>query len=226
MSIVLEHFSKRDLTMKAFCILHLKMLCKYCLNCKRKYTYIFNKCVFNFNSREEFLDIEVAASGFTKNMDQLLLHEIGMIDNIEKGSEEENYFYENEKEEVDHLAERVAELMKEESSTILDNNPPDHVKTINVKSDSEEYVSLSENEDCESIVSSKVCYSDIHSVQSMTTTTTIPPEVIRDRVKKSLEKRQRATVRHRNLAKGEASAVNRQRRENKNTIKDSFGIWG
>jgi len=202
------------------------------VNCIRA----FFKKRFNYEShlyptfedvtREEFLDVEVAASGFTKNMDQLLLHEIGMIDNCEEGSEEENDFYENEKEEVDHLAERVAELMKEESSTILDNSPPVQGKTINIKSDSEEYVSLSENEDCESVASSKVCYSDIHSVRSMTTATTIPPEVIRDRVKKSLEKRQRATVRHRNLAKGEASAVNRQRRENKDTIKDSFGIWG
>lgn len=183
---------------------------------------------FYFNSREEFLDVEVSASGFTKNMDQLLLHEMGMIDEID-GSGEESDFYEEEKDEVAHLAEQVAELMKEESSTVLRNSlksPTAQEKTNNVKSDSEEYVSLSENDDCESVVSSKVCYSDIHSVRSMSTATTIPPEVIRDRVKKSLEKRERATVRHRKLAKGEASAVNRQRRDNKDTIKDSFGIWG
>lgn len=183
---------------------------------------------FYSNSREEFLDVEVSASGFTKNMDQLLLHEMGMIDDID-GSEEEIDFYEDEKDEVVHLAEQVAELMKEESSTVLSNSIktlPAQEETNNVKSDSEEYVSLSENDDCESVVSSKVCYSDIHSVRSMSTATTIPPEVIRDRVKKSLEKRERATVRHRKLAKGEASAVNRQRRDNKDTIKDSFGIWG
>lgn len=170
----------------------------------------------------------MAASGFTKNMDQLLLHEIGMIDNIEEESDEESDFYENEKEEVEHLAERVAELMKEESSTVLGNSfiPLAQDTITNVKSDSEEYISLSENDDCESVASSKVCYSDIHSVRSMSTATTIPPEVIRERIKKSLEKRQRAAVRHRKLAKGEASAVNRQRRENKDTIKDSFGIWG
>lgn len=183
--------------------------------------------LFILNSREEYLDVEVSASGFTKNMDQLLLHEIGMIDNIEE-SDEESDFYENEKEEIEHLADRVAELMREESSTVLGNSsiPPSQEKIDNSKSDSEEYISLSENDDNESIASSKVCYSDIHSVRSMSTTTTIPPEVIRDRVKKALEKRERAKVRHRNLAKGEASAVNRQRRENKDTIKDSFGIWG
>lgn len=169
----------------------------------------------------------MSASGFTKNMDQFLLHELGMVDSIEEGSGEESDFYENENDEVEHLAERVAELMKEESSEVLGNStvPPAKEMADNVKSESEEYVSLSENDDCES-VASKVCYSDIHSVRSMSTATTIPPEVIRDRVKKALAKRERAAVRHRNLAKGEASAVNRQRRDNKDTIKDSFGIWG
>lgn len=184
---------------------------------------------FNFQSREEFLDVEVSASGFTKTMDQLLLHEMGMVDNIEDGSGEESDSYENEKDEVEHLAKRVAELMEEESSIVLGSStisPVLEVTTNNTKSDSEEYNSLSENDDCESVNSSRVCYSDIHSVQTMSTATTIPPEVIRDRVKKSLEKRERATVRHRKLAKGEASAVNRQRRDNKSTIKDSFGIWG
>ncbi|XP_022162813.1 serine/threonine-protein kinase RIO2 [Myzus persicae] len=178
--------------------------------------------------REEFLDVEVSASGFTKNMDQFLLHELGMVDSIEEESGEESDFYENEKDEVEHLAERVAELMKEEASEVLGNSsvPLAQKMSDNVKSESEEYVSLSEDDDCESVASSKVCYSDIHSVRSMSTATTIPPEVIRDRVKKALAKRERAAVRHRNLAKGEASAVNRQRRDNKDTIKDSFGIWG
>jgi len=191
------------------------------LNCVYINTNIL--VILYFISREEFLDIEVSASGFTKNMDQLLLHEMGMIDSIdEEGSGEENDFYENEKDEIEHLAGKVSELMKEELSTIL---LPNEVKD-NVKSDSDEYISLSENDECQSVVSSKVCYSDIHSVRSMSTATTIPPEVIRNRIKKSLEKRERATVRHRKLAKGEASAVNRQRRDNKDIIKDSFGIWG
>lgn len=171
----------------------------------------------------------MSASGFTKTMDQILLHEMGMVDNIEEGSGEESDSYENEKDEVEHLAKRVAELMEEESSIVLGSStipPVLEVTTNNTNSDSGEYNSLSENDDCESVNSSKVCYSDIHSVQTMSTATTIPPEVIRDRVKKSLEKRERATVRHRKLAKGEASAVNRQRRDNKSTIKDSFGIWG
>ncbi|VVC43349.1 Serine/threonine-protein kinase Rio2,RIO kinase, conserved site,RIO kinase,RIO2 kinase winged helix domain [Cinara cedri] len=185
--------------------------------------------IFKDVVREEFLDVEVSASGFTKMMDQLLLHEMGMVDNIEEESAEESDFYENEKDEVEYLAKKVAKLMEEESSNDLGSStiPPVLEVTTNIiNSDPEEYISISENDDCESVASSKVCYSDIHSVRSMSTATTIPPEVIRDRVKKSLEKRERAAVRHRKLAKGEASAVNRQRRENKNTIKDSFGIWG
>ncbi|XP_050422696.1 serine/threonine-protein kinase RIO2 [Adelges cooleyi] len=180
--------------------------------------------------REEFIDVEVSASGFTKNMDQLLLNEMGLVDDIED-EEEENDTYENEKDEIEHLAEQVAELMKEEEllAAIKTTNvisPVEKQLDVPKSDDSEEYVSLSDNDDCESVASSKVCYSDIHSVRSVTTSTTIPPEVIRDRMKKSLEKRNRAAARHRCLAKGEASAVARQRRDNRDTIKDSSGIWG
>lgn len=184
-----------------------------------------------FSDREEFLDVEVSASGFTKNMDQVLLHEMGLIDDINSSDEEDDVSYKNEQEEIEHLSQQVSDLMKEEdsSSPIMKFSSPDiELKTCHdtSKSDSEEYVSLSDSDDCGSVVSSKVCYSDIHSVRSVTTSTTIPPEVIRNRVKKALEKRERAAEQRRRLAKGEASAVSRQRKENRDTIKDSFGIWG
>jgi RIO kinase 2 len=68
--------------------------------------------------------------------------------------------------------------------------------------------------------------SAIYSVRSVSTTSTIPPEVIRERVKKALEKREANARKHRVVVKGEASAVTRKRRENRDTIKDSDGIWG
>ena len=68
--------------------------------------------------------------------------------------------------------------------------------------------------------------SDLHSIRSVSTTSTIPPEVIRSRVKAALEKRGKAATRQRCLAKGEASAVTRKRRENRETIKECNGIWG
>ncbi|XP_039284642.1 serine/threonine-protein kinase RIO2 isoform X2 [Nilaparvata lugens] len=56
---------------------------------------------------------------------------------------------------------------------------------------------------------------------------TIPPEVIRDRVKKAFEKREAAVVRKRCRAKGEASATQRSRRDNRQTVKeyDTFAEW-
>lgn len=63
-------------------------------------------------------------------------------------------------------------------------------------------------------------------LRSVTSASTIPPEVIRARVKRALEKRERTKVRIRNLAKGEASATTRKRRENRDTIKESAGCKG
>lgn len=61
---------------------------------------------------------------------------------------------------------------------------------------------------------------------SVSTTSTIAPEVIKSKVKRTLAKREHAAARRRIKAKGEASAVTRSRRENSDTIKDSGGIWG
>ena len=68
--------------------------------------------------------------------------------------------------------------------------------------------------------------STISIVRSVSTTSTIPPEMIRNKVKQALNKREKQEVRHRAVCKGEASAVTRKRRENRNTIKDCSGIWG
>lgn len=60
-----------------------------------------------------------------------------------------------------------------------------------------------------------------------TTTSTIPPDVIKSRVKKALEKREIAIIKKRCKAKGEASATMRKRRENSATVKDyeKFSEW-
>lgn len=64
---------------------------------------------------------------------------------------------------------------------------------------------------------------------SHSTTSTIPPEIIHSRVKKALTKRSSAIDRKRCLAKGEASAVARKRKENKDVIKEYLNpssVWG
>ena len=68
---------------------------------------------------------------------------------------------------------------------------------------------------------------DNGTLDNFSVTSSIAPEVIHSRVKKSLNKRTAAVTRHRKLAKGEASAVTRKRKENKNIIKEysSPSIW-
>ncbi|XP_063368128.1 serine/threonine-protein kinase RIO2 [Cydia amplana] len=68
--------------------------------------------------------------------------------------------------------------------------------------------------------------SDVRSMRSYTSASTIAPEVVKQQVKKNLEIRQKRTERKKAIAKGEASAVTRQRRENRQTVRESHGIWG
>lgn len=63
------------------------------------------------------------------------------------------------------------------------------------------------------------CYSDIRSYAT-STASTIAPNVIHARLKKGLNKRGKVDARRRCVAKGEASAVIRKRKENINTIKE------
>ena len=75
------------------------------------------------------------------------------------------------------------------------------------------------------------CVSDVCSIRSartngLSTASTIAPEVIKKRVQVALNKRDRQTERKRILAKGEASATTRSRRDNAKTIKESHGVWG
>lgn len=258
--------------------------------------------------REDVLDVEVSASGFTKQMEKDLLTEMGINDEEEGDS----YSGDNGKEEtgeqskvneIDELREMVEKTMLEDErgsknreNIMLNGNKNVDLNTVqnernerhtneqhiieedmnlkpnsftlpgkdDVSSSSQKDVKflkhvtdgsneegveiskqvsewvdntdsqrshlysevLSEKHDSDDDVKSIVTESDFHSVRSVSTTSTIPPEVIRSRVKKALEKREKAVTRQRCLAKGEASAVTRKRRENRDTIKESSGIWG
>lgn len=56
-----------------------------------------------------------------------------------------------------------------------------------------------------------------------TTASTIAPTVIKDRIKKTIELKDQRDVRKRCLAKGEANATTRGRKENKDTVKEYAG---
>ncbi|XP_063215631.1 serine/threonine-protein kinase RIO2 isoform X2 [Bacillus rossius redtenbacheri] len=70
-------------------------------------------------------------------------------------------------------------------------------------------------------------FDDARSVRSTSTAATIAPEEIKKRVKDSIKQREKKLMAKKRLAvKGEASAVTRSRRENMDNIKQSGGIWG
>ncbi|XP_072937909.1 uncharacterized protein RIOK2 [Epargyreus clarus] len=68
--------------------------------------------------------------------------------------------------------------------------------------------------------------SDVRSMRSYTSASTIAPEVVKLQVKRNLEMRQKKIERKKAVAKGEASAVTRSRRDNRETIRESHGLWG
>lgn len=68
--------------------------------------------------------------------------------------------------------------------------------------------------------------SDVRSMRTYTSASTIAPEVVKQQVKKNLEIRQKKMERKKAIAKGEASAVTRHRRDNRETIRESHGLWG
>lgn len=68
--------------------------------------------------------------------------------------------------------------------------------------------------------------SDVRSMRTYTSASTIDPEVIKRRVKENLKIKQKKLERKRLVVKGEASAANRQKRENIETIRESHGLFG
>ncbi|XP_037817350.1 serine/threonine-protein kinase rio2 [Lucilia sericata] len=65
---------------------------------------------------------------------------------------------------------------------------------------------------------------DARSQRSYSTTaSTIAPSVITDRIKRNMDKKEKIDMRKRCVAKGEASAVHRHRKENKDVVKEYSG---
>ncbi|XP_013101034.2 uncharacterized protein LOC106082847 [Stomoxys calcitrans] len=66
--------------------------------------------------------------------------------------------------------------------------------------------------------------SDARSQRSYSTTaSTIAPSVVTDRIRRNMDKKEKIEMRKRCVAKGEASAVHRHRKENKDVVKEYAG---
>lgn len=178
------------------------------------------------------LDAEVSASGFTRQMEKDLLAEIGLGES--EDGENDEVKTEDKEQDIECLRKRLDECVAKDwnnessSSDIRVEKSVQDSEAVKLTTESRipkacvkttdmsDYGS-DENSDAES---------EVQSVRSMSTTTTIAPEIIRDRVKRDLVKRGKTATRQRCLAKGEASATTRNRRENRDTINQSTGIWG
>uniref|UniRef100_A0A1B6CY58 Serine/threonine-protein kinase RIO2 n=1 Tax=Clastoptera arizonana TaxID=38151 RepID=A0A1B6CY58_9HEMI len=205
--------------MVSTCHINAKMFFDRDVNCirdffKRRFGYESSlHPTFEDILREDVLDIEVNASGFTKQMEKDLLSGMGIEDNDESDNEEDE-------EKIDGETELQDLILKVEQTILEDEKKCSDLPTLDDCYDKP----LINEDDTEDVTS--IADTGIHSVRSVTSTSTIPPEVIQSRVKKALEKREKAATKQRCLAKGEASAVTRKRRENRDTIQDHKGFWG
>ncbi|XP_018907900.2 uncharacterized protein RIOK2 [Bemisia tabaci] len=232
---------------------------------------------FNDVSREDIMDVEISASGFTRQMDEELLAIINAGKSDDEVSEDEDdnlsicsdltdvsCYYdasespESPSEEIQNLQKEVETLLldtevnSKQVSTNVDHSPDKTTGGTQQSAPKPSLITATEtssktNEKCEdSEIPSSVAIhvqkdaycpgpeddkesvtSYATSFKSVSTTSTIAPEIIRDRVKKALMKRAKVAERQRCKAKGEASATTRRRRENQANIKESStGIWG
>ncbi|CAL8069364.1 unnamed protein product [Orchesella dallaii] len=200
---------------------------------KRRFTYeseLFP--TFADIEREDSMDVEIAASGFTKEMnedlDEVIHTKKDESDNEDDDDTDTEEASEEEQEEEKDVANKNAgntasgepeekvheelEGLQEEFSTAL--------AELKLGDESATEKRLSNRLDsCSESVSG-------FSMVSRSTVATIAPEVIRDRVKKSFQRSDKMHTKRRIQAKGEASATTRQRRENRDNIKQTQGIWG
>lgn len=223
--------------------------------------------------REDELDVEVSASGFTRQMDKDLLVGMGIEEESsdsdgEEGSgptlQEENELdnvegsiskaFANRMEEYLEGVRKAEEELQRHSGThsptsvgndgIQDTeksqDPHRNQSPLNTQDESSkqgEEKNKSEGRDKDRSRTAELSLKDlkldecegrsvVSMARSVSTTSTIPPEVIRKKVKDALDKREKQEMRRRAVVKGEASAVTRVRRDNRLTIKECSGIWG
>uniref|UniRef100_A0A4W6GC27 Serine/threonine-protein kinase RIO2 n=1 Tax=Lates calcarifer TaxID=8187 RepID=A0A4W6GC27_LATCA len=216
--------------------------------------------------RSYSLDIEVSASGFTKDLerDGALLHPAGPEgeeDDEEEDNDEEATDEEEEREEDSVDMEEYKHAMLEleglkVSDTHADRQDEEEEKTPAAGSDEETEKDLEEElkeaeDECPELTDLSAANKEfkpfrdsdslLHMAEhrrrrtdseatmgSIGSCSTIPPEVIRQKVRRQLTKQQKAAQRRR-LQKGEANLVTKSRRENQSNIKSSMesaSFWG
>jgi len=194
--------------------------------------------------RVDVLDAEVRASGMTKQMEKDILLELGINEDDSEDDEEEDEeaeHCEDKENEIEELRKEVEEAVI--SSGVEKSNMDSEERNNDIQpngldeQDEEDFgYEIPDAESSDQVPSLHELNRkfqpfrddnafDVQSVRSCSTVASIAPEVIKARVKASLDKRAKASQARRRVAKGEASAVTRVKRENKDNIKQSSSAF-
>ncbi|KAG1669171.1 Serine/threonine-protein kinase RIO2 [Nymphon striatum] len=222
----------------------------------------FFKRKFNYESelapsfkdvlREDQLDVEISASGFTKDLETVLssaLDELKLEDDDlaaensedderldtksadveEKGNDDVHETLENKEYclKSDFLSKSSQKLEEtltcNELKSDIPSNSSQNLEETLPCNEFGTFNARNSSGDNDSDVES-VTFSD--AVSAFTSASTIAPEDIKSRVRDNLKKKQRNQRSKKLTAKGDANAVTRTRRDNMDNIKDSTsGIW-
>ncbi|XP_014359242.2 serine/threonine-protein kinase rio2 [Papilio machaon] len=203
--------------------------------------------------RDDEMDTEIACSGYkrTRGVDDELLQEMGI--GLQVSDDEDSQCGDEVTDEVNtktnYEEDEVTALRNEVEKSIMNDERKTNVeektsKTMSLRLENEQndeeipklVPSELKNDDTTSKIDTnsqkyrlamiEKALSDVRSMRSYTSASTIAPEVVKQQVKKNLEDRQKKMERKKAIAKGEASAVTRQRRDNRDTIRESHGLWG
>ncbi|XP_036888124.1 serine/threonine-protein kinase RIO2 [Sturnira hondurensis] len=104
----------------------------------------------------------------------------------------------------------------------------EHPHLVSLSSLNKEFRPFRDEENMEDINRSRARTLSVTSVGSVLSCSTIPPELVKQKVKRQLTKQQKSAARRR-LQKGEANIFTKQRRENMQNIKSSLeaaSFWG
>lgn len=202
--------------------LNAKQLFERDVNCireffKRRFNYE-SECFPKFDDieKEDDMDIEIGVSGFCGN-------DSNQDDTKSEGENENNDDDDDSDEDARENVSVGAEITTKAAADDLDLDLDVKIDALEVD---EKGAENAVDERCDESADEKDCgasiadsFSDIRSYAT-STASKIVPNVIHARIKKSLHKREKLDARRKCVAKGEASAVVRRRKENRNVIKE------
>ena len=189
---------------------------------------------FDDITREDALDAEISASGITRQMEKDILEELGIGSDDEDESGEEDDSEEGEGDAAATEGSESANGGDPEEEQDLDKLRSEFEAAVNITpfgGKGNAVVSSDEDEDGVPHFHNREfkpfrdgrC-DDTRSMMS-SCSTIIDPEDVKNRVRASLARRDRAQEKRRISKKGVAGVVNRKRRENKEDIKTSTSAF-